>query len=74
MNMANLRPLQAGRVLKIQSEGAFRLQELGLRPGAEVRCLFASPLGDPRAYLIRGAAIALRKEDAECVILDKIWD
>ncbi len=74
MNLSELRRGQSGRVLKIHSKQSRRLQELGLRSGVIVRCLFSSPLGDPCAYLIRGAAIALRKEDARGVLLDTIWD
>ena len=44
-----------------------RLMDLGLTHGARVRCLFAAPGGDPRAYRIRGAVIALRSEDADLV-------
>jgi ferrous iron transport protein A len=44
-----------------------RLQDLGLIKGTEVSCLQKSPLGDPVAYLIRGAVIALRHEDSSCV-------
>lgn len=44
-----------------------RLQELGLVKGTEVGCLGAGPLGDPVAYDIRGAVIALRGEDARGV-------
>ena len=44
-----------------------RLQDLGLIEGTEVSCVQKSPLGDPIAYLIRGAVIALRYEDSSCV-------
>ncbi len=44
-----------------------RLEDLGLTVGTSTRCLMASPLGDPRAYEIRGAVIALRRRDAEGV-------
>lgn len=44
-----------------------RLQDLGLIKGTEVSCVQKSPLGDPVAYLIRGAVIALRYEDSSCV-------
>jgi ferrous iron transport protein A len=40
-----------------------RLQDLGLIEGTQVECLQKSPSGDPVAYLIRGAAIALRSRD-----------
>ena len=41
-----------------------RLFDIGVIPGARVECVRKSPLGDPVAYLIRGAVIALRREDA----------
>jgi len=44
-----------------------RLSALGLTEGTAVSCLFRAPLGDPVAYDIRGAVIALRREDSGCV-------
>lgn len=44
-----------------------RLQDLGLIKGTRVTCVKKSPLGDPIAFLIRGAVIALRYEDSSCV-------
>lgn len=44
-----------------------RLMDLGFTPGAGVRCLFAAPSGDPRAYMVRGSVIALRRADAALV-------
>ena len=44
-----------------------RLQELGFVPGAQVECVGTSPLGDPRAYQLRGTVIALRRRDARPV-------
>jgi len=44
-----------------------RLQDLGILPGAEVWAELASSSGDPVAYRIRGALIALRKEQAELI-------
>ena len=54
------------RVVSLLAEGRMRrrLADLGLIPGAEVSCLGRSPLGDPSAYLIRGAVIAIRRRDA----------
>ena len=46
-----------------------RLLDLGLVPGTEITCLYSAPSGDPRAYLVRGAVIALRKCDARRVLL-----
>ena len=50
-----------------------RLLDLGLVPGACVRCLYAAPSGNPRAYLVRGTVIALRNQDARGVALRQLW-
>ncbi len=44
-----------------------RLLDLGLVEGTEVEPLFESILRNPRAYLIRGAVIALRNEDTDSI-------
>ncbi len=44
-----------------------RMLDLGFVPGACVRALHASPWNDPVAYGVRGAVIALRREDAKSV-------
>ena len=53
-------------VVSLLAEGRMRrrLADLGLISGADVSCLGRSPLGDPSAYLIRGAVIAIRRRDA----------
>ena len=57
---------QLGRVHAIKSAGSMRrrLQDLGLVDGTRVTCIQRAAAGDPTAYLIRGAVIALRKSDA----------
>ncbi len=61
----------SGTVAALQHRGAMRrrLQDIGLIEGTTVRCLQKSASGDPAAYLIRGAVIALRRQDAGEVIL-----
>lgn len=49
-----------------------RLRDIGLVEGAEVECLMRSPLGDPSAYLIKGAVMALRREDAALISIEDI--
>lgn len=46
-----------------------RLIDLGLVPETVVECVGISPSGDPRAYLIRGAVVAIRKRDARDIII-----
>ena len=48
-----------------------RLTDLGLVRGTRVTCVLRSPAGDPCAYLIRGALIALRRADADGVRLER---
>lgn len=46
-----------------------RLQDIGLIEGTKVECIQKSPSGDPIAFLIRGAVIALRTEDSSSVLV-----
>jgi DtxR family Mn-dependent transcriptional regulator len=46
-----------------------RLLDLGLTPGAEITTEFASFLGDPVAYRVRGSLIALRRDQARHVLV-----
>ncbi|MBR3894146.1 MAG: ferrous iron transport protein A [Clostridia bacterium] len=46
-----------------------RLQDLGLVEDTVVECIGKSPGGGMSAYLIRGAVIALRDEDAALVLV-----
>lgn len=73
--MYGLNQLKVGeRAYVRDTEGAGgmqrRLLDLGFTAGAPVRCLFRGPSGDPTAYFVRGAVIALRGEDARMVRVD----
>ena len=48
-----------------------RLQDLGIVEDTAVECIGKSPGGGMGAYLIRGAVIALRDEDAMLVLVDR---
>lgn len=58
-------------VTELLNDGSMRrrLQDMGLIEGTSVLCLQRSPSGDPIAYLIRGAVIALREEDSSKVLV-----
>jgi ferrous iron transport protein A len=62
---------QTAKVKSLLSTGSIRrrLQDIGLIEGTEVECLQKSPAGDPTAYLIRGAVIALRSEDSSNILV-----
>ena len=53
-------------VLSVESESGMkrRLSDIGVIRGGGIRCVGTSPLGDPRAYLVRGTVVALRNSDA----------
>ncbi len=67
-----LSQLPSGKQCKVLSnqcppELLIRLEDLGLSEGMETMCLHRSPAGSPAAYEIRGAAVALRRGDADMI-------
>jgi len=44
-----------------------RFMDLGILPGTQIRAEMRSPSGDPTAYIIRDALIALRQEQANMI-------
>lgn len=72
--LADLAPGEAGRVVRISLNCAGaqrrRLLDLGVVPGTEITAVLRSAGGDPVAYTIRGALIALRKHQAEWIELE----
>ena len=59
-------------IKKLLTEGTMRrrLQDIGLIEGTCVECLQKSPAGDPAAYLIKGAVIAIRSEDSQFIVIE----
>jgi DtxR family Mn-dependent transcriptional regulator len=72
--LASLESGEAGRVRRLSPacRGAQRrrLLDLGIVPGTRIRAEFASVGGDPVAYRVRGARIALRRSQAEWIEID----
>ncbi|NMB47185.1 MAG: ferrous iron transport protein A [Firmicutes bacterium] len=73
----SLKDLPIGRqgvVMEIRVTGNTRrrLLDLGLVPGTVVEAIRRSPMGDPTAYWIRGAVVALRKEDGDVIVVRTI--
>lgn len=69
--LSSLTEGRAAKVTAVNLKGSIRrrLMDMGLIEGTRVICLHISPAGDPVAYLIRGAVVALRKEDAEKILI-----
>lgn len=68
ITMCELKQNQTGVVINISKNK--RIQDLGLTVGTKVKYLFASPMNDPSAYLIRGAVIAIRNKDAKDILVE----
>ena len=49
-----------------------RFFDLGILPGTKITAEFESPSGNPAAYKIRGAVIALREGQAEYEVIDSL--
>ena len=63
---------QTALVREVRSTGSIqrRLLDIGLIEGTPVACLQKSPAGDPVAYLIRGAVIAIRQDDSATILVE----
>lgn len=64
---------QEGRILEIKCKENVkrRLLDLGIVKGTKITPILKSPLGDPRAYEIRGSIIAIRKEDTRLIKVER---
>ena len=69
----DIEPGQTAKVGELLSTGSIRrrLLDIGLIENTEVECLGRSPAGDPSAFLIRGAVIAIRREDCRNILIVK---
>lgn len=61
-----------GLAARCQGPGRRRLLDLGVVPGTTVSVELAGSGGDPVAYRIRGALIALRREQASCIQVEPV--
>ncbi|MFY9140107.1 MAG: FeoA family protein [Thermacetogeniaceae bacterium] len=61
----------AGTIKYLTAQGQVRrhLLDLGLVAGSRIESIRRSPAGDPTAFNIRGAIIALRNEDADQIFI-----
>ncbi|MBD1262867.1 DtxR family transcriptional regulator [Maribacter polysiphoniae] len=56
---------------EIRGESRRRLLDLGFVKGASVSIDLLNPLGEPKAYLIKGTSIALRNDQASKILIKK---
>lgn len=70
-HLDSLQPGETAAVVRLSSRlrgvERRRLLDLGILPGTKITAEMASPSGDPVAYRIRGALIALRRQQARLI-------
>ena len=69
--LSDIQPGEKAVVRELRAQGGMRrrLLDLGLIRDTEVECVGRSPGGDPAAYLIRGAVIAIRAADCADILI-----
>lgn len=69
---------ESGEVVRlgggVQGAQRRRLLDLGVVPGTVIRAELSSVSGDPMAYRIRGAVIALRRSQADDILIRRVAD
>lgn len=76
MKLTELKRGECAKIEKIGNIGELkkRLIDLGINAGQIIKLERSAPLGDPQEFRIKGNSIAIRKKDAENIIVDKICD
>ena len=66
-----LNPGETAVVKELKTRGSIRrrLLDIGLVKDTKIECVGKSPAGDPAAFLIRGAVIAIRSEDMKDIVV-----
>lgn len=73
LSLCQLAPGESAIIKKIYCSGSMRrrLLDIGMTELTKVVCVGVSPAGDPKAFLIRGAVIALRREDSINIVIEE---
>ena len=74
MTLADLAKGETRNVVSVHGRDAVtrRLMEMGVIPGVAVRMVKSAPFGDPIEIKVRGYSLALRRSEAESVVLEKV--
>lgn len=70
-SLNDLQPGQHAKIKALLSTGTIRrrLLDIGFIENTPIECLGRSPTGDPCAYMVRGAVIAIRREDSKNILI-----
>ncbi len=72
--LASLQQGEWGRVVELDCQGFARrrFMDLGLVPGTRVKAAMHAAFGEPTAYLVRGTLLALRREQAQRILVESL--
>lgn len=73
MKLTDLKKGEKAKIIKIGKLGDLkkRLVDMGVTSGEIIKLERDAPLGDPQQYIIKGTGIAIRKEDAQNIEVEK---
>lgn len=76
MKLCELKRGERARIVKIGKIGELkkRLVDMGVTAGEIIKMERNAPLGDPQEYILKATGIAVRKEDAINIEVEKIKD
>lgn len=74
MKLCDLKRGEKARIIKIGRLGELkkRLVDMGVTAGETIKLERNAPLGDPQEYIVKATGIAIRKEDAQHIEVEKI--
>ena len=57
--------------LEESGPNTLRLMEMGIVPGVQISVIKSAPLGDPLEIRVRGYNLAIRKKDADSILISE---
>ena len=75
MTLNELKVGEKAVVLEVLNDSSMkqRFIDIGFVRNAKVECVLESPMKDPKAYMIKGAIIAIRNDDAKGIKIEVIY-
>jgi ferrous iron transport protein A len=73
MTIADLKTGDKAIITKVDwnHPSSYRILEYGFTPGQNIEIINKSIFNDPIAVLLRGTLIAIRKNDAVCIVVER---
>lgn len=74
MTLREAKPGTTVVVKGISGSGAYkrRIMDMGITKGSEIFVRKVAPLGDPVELTVRGYELTVRKDDADCVMIEEV--